>query len=88
MQLLVVLLLHILLVGKMMNKKDKLILFFKKIGTPSVLTLFCFLNVSENWVFWPIWRKIGLFILIPILFWVFWIGDSEQFLPFDKKEKK
>lgn len=64
-----------------MSKKSKLITFVRKIGTPSVLTLFAFLNIGENWAFWPIWRKIGLFILIPILFLVFWIQG-------DKKEKQ
>jgi len=74
-----------------MKKNTKLITFIKKTGIPIYLTLIAFLNLIENWSFWPIWRKIGLFILIPILFWVFWIEDGTQLLPWykdGKKEKK
>jgi hypothetical protein len=64
-----------------MNKNTKFMTFIIKTGVPIYLTLISILNLIENWEIWPTWRKIGLFIFVPILFLIFWIKG-------DKKEKQ
>ena len=68
-----------------MNKKNKLITFIRKISAPSFLAVLYFLNVGEN----PkLSQKIAFVILMPILFWLPWVKDGTQLLPWYKGVKK
>ena len=61
-----------------MNKNTKAMTFITKTGIPIYLTLMSLLNLIENWEIWPTWRKVGLFIFIPILFLIFWIKEYKK----------
>lgn len=59
-----------------MNQNNKLNTLWGKIGVPSAIILCFFPTLVENWSFWPLGRKIGLFIFILVLFWVFWHNEK------------